>query len=105
VKFVVPVFLLSLLPIFAQSPLPDGEGKKETERICNNCHGPENYVRKKHTKDEWETIVDDMVDKGATGTDDDFNIVVRYLTANFGKAKGEREMVRASVFKTQLPRP
>ena len=96
-KFVVPVFLISLHPLSAQSPLPEGEGKKVTERICNSCHGPENYVRKKHTKDEWEGIVDNMVERGAAGTDDEFETVVRYLYTNFGKSTHELRMMRASV--------
>jgi len=94
--FIFSVVFLAL-PIAAQSPLPEGEGKKVTERVCNQCHGPENYTRKKHSKSEWEAIVDDMVEKGAAGTDDEFDTIVRYLAKNFGKST-EKEM-RASLLR------
>lgn len=88
--------LLLLVPVCAQTPLPDGDGKKLVERICNQCHGPENYARKKHSQDEWEKIVDDMVEKGATGTDDEFETVVRYLAKNFGKTADKTYMYRTA---------
>ncbi|HMF77023.1 MAG TPA: helix-hairpin-helix domain-containing protein, partial [Bryobacteraceae bacterium] len=34
--------------------------------------------------DGWTGVVNDMVSRGATGTDDEFNRVVRYLAAHFG---------------------
>jgi competence protein ComEA len=71
--------LLSL----AQS-LPDGPGKAVTERMCKPCHGLENVVREKRTKDRWADIVDDMVSRGAQGTDAEIDQVIDYLTANFG---------------------
>lgn len=37
------------------------------------------------TKDGWEQIVSDMANKGANGTDDEFNQVIDYLAANFPK--------------------
>jgi competence ComEA-like helix-hairpin-helix protein len=71
--------LLSL----AQS-LPDGPGKAVTERMCKPCHGLENVVREKRTKDRWTEVVDDMVSRGAQGTDAEIDQVIDYLTANFG---------------------
>lgn len=88
--------ILSSVPLAAQNQLPESEGKKVVERICNQCHSPENYTRTKHTEDEWETIVDNMVERGATGTDNEFETVVLYLARNFGKVKAERPELRAS---------
>jgi mono/diheme cytochrome c family protein len=66
-------------------PLPEGEGKNLVQKVCNDCHGPENYLNKHMDKDGWEKVVSDMVEKGATGTDQEYDIVVAYLTKNFGK--------------------
>ena len=41
-------------------------------------------------KEQWSEIVDDMVSKGASGTSDDFELVVQYLATNFGPVTGEK---------------
>jgi len=37
--------------------------------------------------DQWAATVDDMVNRGAEGTDDDFELIVKYLSANFSGTK------------------
>jgi competence protein ComEA len=66
--------------------LPDGPGKAVVQRMCTPCHGLDNVVRAKMTKDRWSKVVDDMVSRGATGTDDEVDEVVDYLAAHFGPA-------------------
>lgn len=68
-------------------PLPDGEGKKELVQICLDCHGPETIIAKKHTKEDWDSIVSDMIQKGATGKDEEFDKIVAYLAKNFNSNK------------------
>jgi cytochrome c5 len=72
-------------PVQEKDPLPEGEGKKLVVKICTDCHGAEQIVAKKRTKDEWNDVVSDMVQKGATGKDDEFEAIVAYLAKNFGK--------------------
>ncbi len=64
--------------------LPDGPGKAVTEKMCAPCHGLENVVKARLTKEGWSKEVDDMVARGATGTDDEIEQVINYLAANFG---------------------
>lgn len=64
--------------------LPDGPGKAVTERMCKGCHGIENVVRAKRTKEAWIEVVDDMVARGAKGTDDEVDLVIEYLATHFG---------------------
>lgn len=66
-------------------PLPDGPGKKELLKICVDCHGPEQIIAKKRTKDEWDDVISQMVQMGATGKDEEMDAIVAYLTKNFGK--------------------
>ena len=72
---------------FAQSlpsqTLPEGPGKVVVERMCKNCHGLENVVRAKRTKDKWSEIVDDMVSRGAKGSDSEIDQVIDYLSVHF----------------------
>jgi len=42
------------------------------------------------SKDRWGNIVDDMVSRGATGTDEDIDQVINYLAANFGKSDAKK---------------
>jgi competence ComEA-like helix-hairpin-helix protein len=38
------------------------------------------------TEERWGSVVDDMVSRGAVGTDDEIDQAIAYLTANFGPA-------------------
>jgi competence ComEA-like helix-hairpin-helix protein len=64
--------------------LPEGAGKAAVEKMCKGCHGLENIVRSRRTRDKWSEIVDDMVARGAKGTDSEADEVVEYLSTHFG---------------------
>src|SRR5712691_4023701 len=64
--------------------LPDGPAKETVAKLCTECHGPANFRKVRHDKDEWSDSVGDMVDRGAKGTPDELAAVVDYLTRNFG---------------------
>ena len=69
----------------AQSELPEGKGKAVVERACSQCHGLE-YVTNSHmTKERWTNIVDNMVQRGATLSDEEFDQVIDYLVKHFGR--------------------
>jgi glucose dehydrogenase len=63
--------------------LPAGEGRATVIAVCTKCHGPSNFSTLHMSRTAWEAEVDDMKDKGATGTSDDFQIVIDYLARNF----------------------
>jgi competence protein ComEA len=75
---------LLAIPVFAQD-LPEGPGKATFEKMCTTCHGVEGIVRSKMSKDRWATIVDDMMSRGAKGTDEEVEQVIDYLAANFSR--------------------
>jgi len=64
--------------------LPDGRGKAEFERICSNCHTASMATRLRNTPEGWKGVVNDMVSRGAQGSQADIDNVVLYLSANFG---------------------
>ena len=83
----IPLALLCAsltIPVFAQD-LPAGPGKATFEKMCTMCHGLEGIVRSKMSKDRWATIVDDMMSRGAKGTDEEVEQVIDYLAANFSR--------------------
>jgi competence protein ComEA len=78
------VFVTAVWPLSAQDPLPPGEGKAVVERVCAPCHGVYPLTTRNRTKAAWASLVDNMETRGAKGTDEDFQVVVQYLTTNFG---------------------
>lgn len=80
--------VLFAMPCFASSnaaQLPDGPGKATVERICSGCHPAQIVLGRRDTKDGWAQVVSDMVDKGANGTDAEFNTIIDYLAKHFPK--------------------
>ena len=65
--------------------LPAGPGKVTTEKVCGACHGAELMIGRQESRETWGAIVDDMMQRGAQGTQDEFYEVVEYLSANFSK--------------------
>ena len=63
----------------------EAPGREVTDKVCTNCHGPENYNGYKNTRREWKAVVEDMIGRGATGTDAEFAQAISYLTAEYGK--------------------
>jgi len=81
VRFVIPFLFTALLAGAADKPkLPDGPGKETMQRVCASCHAAEIVLGKKLDHEGWTTIVSNMVQRGAQGTDDEFADIVDYLT-------------------------
>jgi competence protein ComEA len=76
--------------------LPDGPGKALVQRICSECHEPELVMDKRQTKEGWNATVDEMVSRGATGSDSEFDQIVAYLTKNFGKDSAKINVNKAA---------
>ena len=65
--------------------LPEGPGKAVVVRMCSNCHEIERVTTTKNSKKQWSYVVDDMVSRGAEGSEEDANAVIAYLARNYGK--------------------
>jgi DNA uptake protein ComE-like DNA-binding protein len=78
---------LLALPLIAaaQDELPAGKGKETVERMCSACHGVEYVTGQRLTRSGWESMVDQMMGRGATGTDEEVAEVIAYLTEHFAK--------------------
>lgn len=84
--FTIAGLVLSFtLSLPGQSKLPEGKGKPLVERECGKCHGLENVVSARMSRERWSDLVDDMVSRGATGTDQEIDQIIDYLATNFGK--------------------
>jgi competence ComEA-like helix-hairpin-helix protein len=68
-----------------ETKLPEGEGKKLVQDICSKCHDLDAVVHLHNSKETWNKVVDEMVGRGAEGTDQELETIVDYLAKNFGK--------------------
>jgi virginiamycin B lyase len=65
--------------------LPPGPGKDLLDSRCNACHSAESMVTTfGRSEPEWQTLVGDMIDRGAEINDAEFKVLVDYLTTNYG---------------------
>ena len=67
----------------SNSSLPDGPGKQTVIEVCGKCHSPSRVTALHQSRRAWQTTVYRMVSMGATGSDDQFNSIVDYLSKNF----------------------
>src|SRR6202795_3374697 len=76
-------FLISSL---AQAQdLPEGKGKDVVEMVCGACHGTDLVSARRATKQGWSYIVDDMVSRGASATNEQIQSINDYLAKNYGQ--------------------
>jgi competence ComEA-like helix-hairpin-helix protein len=52
---------------------------------CGKCHDAARIVAMRRTSAEWEDIIKKMIEKGAPGTEKDFETVYDYLLRHYGK--------------------
>ena len=64
--------------------MPDGPGKDITIATCTKCHSITNITGQHKDKDGWTATITKMVGYGATGSDDDFEAILTYVTKNYG---------------------
>jgi competence protein ComEA len=53
-------------------------------KVCGDCHDPDRIRETKRTRGGWEDIIYQMIDKGAIGTERDFELVLQYLLSHYG---------------------
>jgi len=82
------VVLLVALPLLAgqkAGELPDGKGKSTVQKVCAGCHEIDVVIGARRTQIGWQQNVEDMISRGAEGSDEEMADVVAYLTKYFGK--------------------
>jgi len=77
-----------MLPVqLSAADLPEGKGKELILRACTGCHQAEEIAVYRFTKDEYQTIVYRMGDRGAQATRAELDVIADYLFANFPKVE------------------
>jgi len=73
------------LTCLAQDELPAGKGKETVEKMCSACHGLEVITGQRLSRTAWASMVDQMVGRGAIGTDEELAEVTAYLAEHFAR--------------------
>lgn len=68
--------------------LPDDPAKALVVRVCSMCHPIGVVVAQRHTPDEWDTLIDLMVSRGAQASEQEQNQIYDYLVRHFSKTAG-----------------
>ena len=72
----------AVVPAFAQS-LPDGKGKEQVQMICTGCHDLSPITEGGFSKEDWNTVVQSMIQMGADIKPDQVVVLAEYLAMNF----------------------
>jgi competence protein ComEA len=72
----------------AQQALPDGAGKELVQQACTRCHLLKSVVAARHTRQEWDNVVTDMIGRGASIMENEISAIVEYLAKSFPKDTG-----------------
>ena len=54
-------------------------------KICGHCHESERIVEGRRLRQQWEEVIEKMIDEGATGSNADFTVVLNYLLREYGR--------------------
>ena len=67
----------------AAAQLPEGPGRKETVKLCSQCHAADVVMSVGQDRAGWAATLRKMSALGARGTDEEFRAVLEYLAARF----------------------
>jgi alcohol dehydrogenase (cytochrome c) len=76
------------LALLGQDTFPNGPGQAVATRMCSQCHGLNVITPLRMDHDRWAAKVNDMVSRGAQGSDADIATVIQYLSSHYPKGAG-----------------
>ena len=92
VAAVALVLLVAVAAVVAAAKAQDPEDASAGafQRVCSSCHDSQRILATRRTKTQWEEIIGKMIDRGATGTDEDFTAAEDYLLKISGRVNVNR---------------
>ncbi len=63
--------------------LPNGNGKEVVEMICSGCHDLSPIIGGGFSRADWEGVIKNMIDMGATITPEQVAVIANYLATNY----------------------
>lgn len=75
--------MLGAIAVVASAQLPEGPGKAEVEKVCQQCHELQRSISPRQDRDGWAGTVNKMISLGAQGTNAEFLEIVDYLSLHY----------------------
>jgi len=92
-----PALALMMVPLNGQAQaLPDGPGEEAVQQACTRCHLLKSVVAARHTRQEWDNVVTDMIGRGASIMENEIPAIVDYLAKSFPKDTNSINVNRAT---------
>ena len=87
---VVPFLISALIqlagaPVAQAQELPAGKGKDVVEQVCGACHGTDLISSRRATTQGWSYLVDDMISRGASASNEQIQTINDYLVKFLGQ--------------------
>jgi competence ComEA-like helix-hairpin-helix protein len=57
----------------------------EFTKVCVRCHPSDKVVEGRRYPAQWDQVIEQMVARGATGTDAEYDVIYDYLVAQYGR--------------------
>ena len=79
----IAALLLAPATCVAQSP---AAASAAFQKVCGACHSVETVTSQRRTRAQWQESINSMIARGAKGTDEEFALILDYLTTQYGPA-------------------
>jgi competence ComEA-like helix-hairpin-helix protein len=90
------VFQEAKAPQPAKPELPLGDGRDLLVKNCSGCHQLMVVTSQHKSESGWTDTIVEMRNRGANGSDEDMEHIIRYLTANFGPTTASSAIVNVN---------
>ena len=79
----VAALLLAPAANFAQAPAAF-QATAAFQKVCGVCHPLETVTSRRGTRAQWQESGNSMIARGAKGTEEEFSLILDYLTVQYG---------------------
>lgn len=86
-----------------EESLPAGPEKDKLVKLCVGCHEMDLAVARRHTRSEWEGVMEDMIARGTQGTPAELAGLVDYLSKHLGKVNVNTASAKELEVALQIP--
>jgi competence ComEA-like helix-hairpin-helix protein len=85
VRCACALLIAAAAPVYYGAQEPQAEPPPEFKRVCVRCHASDKVMEGRRFASQWEQVLEQMVARGATGTDEEFDVVFDYLVSERGR--------------------
>ena len=79
------VLRIAMFGVLAATAHAKDRGRELVEDVCTYCHNLDRLHGKELSREEWRDLTKGMISEGAPVTDEEYSMILDYLTKNYGK--------------------